>query len=139
MVFGKKTAHDQKIGHDYSRVKKINSYRLVTLDFALYGMLSGFVPTTLTKGEQTMFRIPQKPEEKKKEPLAVNSVEVCKLLGVSSTTLTKWTREGKIPHRRIGRRILYSIEALKNFIEGIDHADSNDEKIAEVKPNTKGE
>ena len=71
------------------------------------------------------------------EPLAVNSVEACRLLGVSSTTLTKWTRENRIPHRRIGRRILYSVEVLKAFVAGIDLDsigeifDSSVEKTAE--------
>ena len=67
-----------------------------------------------------MFRIPSKPAKKPLEPIAVNSIEACKLLGVSSTTLTKWTREGKIPHRRVGRRLLYSVETLKAFVAGID-------------------
>ena len=73
-----------------------------------------------------MLRIPLKPEKSPVEPLAVNSVQACRLLGVSSTTLTKWTREGKIPHRRIGRRILYSVDALKAFVAGIDLDTSTD-------------
>ena len=79
-----------------------------------------------------MFKIPPKKEPPVTEPIAVNSVEACRLLGVSSTTLTKWTREGKIPHRRIGNRLLYSVEALKAFILGVDCADNTSEKTAEV-------
>lgn len=56
--------------------------------------------------------------EKPVEPIAVNSVEACQLLGVSTGTLTKWTKENRIPHKRIGRRILYSLAGLKEFVAG---------------------
>ena len=80
-----------------------------------------------------------KKKENPVEPISVNSVQACKLLGVSATTLTKWTRENKIPHRRINRRILYSVEALKAFVAGkeigldakTDISDYSDEKTAE--------
>ncbi len=59
-----------------------------------------------------------KTENRTVEPIAVNSVAACKLLGVSSTTLTKWTRENLIPHNRVGRRLFYSVEVLKRFAAG---------------------
>ena len=58
--------------------------------------------------------LPEKPIEQ----IAVNSATACKMLGVSAGTLTSWTKKGLIPHRRIGGRILYSVEALKEFVEG---------------------
>jgi len=50
--------------------------------------------------------------------IAVNSATACKMLGISAGTLTLWTKKGLIPHRRIGGRILYSVEALKEFASG---------------------
>jgi len=73
-----------------------------------------------------MFRITSKPAEKPLEPIAVNSVQASQLLGVSEKTLYTWTRDSKIPHRRIGRRLLYSVETLKAFVAGIDLDTSGD-------------
>lgn len=61
---------------------------------------------------------PKAETEKTIEPIAVNSVEACRLLGVSTGTLTKWTKENRIPHKRIGRRLLYPIAGLKQFLAG---------------------
>jgi len=67
-----------------------------------------------------MITIPIRPAQPEKpiEPIAVNSATACKMLGVSAGTLTLWTKKGLIPHRRIGGRILYSVEGLKEFAEG---------------------
>jgi len=52
------------------------------------------------------------------QQIAVNAAKARKILGVSSTTLTLWTKKGLIPHRRIGGRILYSVEGIKELVEG---------------------
>jgi len=64
--------------------------------------------------------IPPRPEitEPVIERIAVKAADACKMLGVSSGTLTLWTKKGLIPHRRIGGRILYSVEGLKAFVDG---------------------
>jgi len=64
--------------------------------------------------------IPLKPTQPENpiQQIAVNSVDACKMLGVSATTLTLWTKKGLIPHRRIGGRILYSVDALKELVAG---------------------
>ena len=64
--------------------------------------------------------IPLKPTQPENpiQQIAVNSAEARKMLGVSSTTLTLWTKKGLIPHRRIGGRILYSVEGIKELVEG---------------------
>ena len=67
-----------------------------------------------------MITIPLKPAQPELpvEQIAVNSATACKMLGVSAGTLTLWTKKGLIPHRRIGGRILYSVEGIKELVEG---------------------
>ena len=67
-----------------------------------------------------MITIPIRPTQQEKpiEPIAVNSANAAKMLGVSSKTLASWTKKGLIPHRRIGGRILYSVEGIKELVEG---------------------
>ncbi len=67
-----------------------------------------------------MITIPSKPAQPEIpiEQIAVNAKQACKMLGISSGTLTAWTKKDLIPHRRIGGRILYSVEALKEFVSG---------------------
>ena len=78
-----------------------------------------------------MFRIPPAPSRSAfkvrppkaappVEPLAVNTLQASKMLGVTARTLYNWTRDGKIPHSRVGRRVLYSVAALKAIISGSD-------------------
>ena len=64
--------------------------------------------------------IPSKPAQPEQsiQQIAVNTAKARKMLGVSSTTLTLWTKKGLIPHRRIGGRILYSVEGIKELVEG---------------------
>ena len=67
-----------------------------------------------------MITIPLKPAQPELpvEQIAVNSATAAKMLGISQGTLTLWTKKGLIPHRRIGGRILYSVEGLKEFAAG---------------------
>ena len=66
--------------------------------------------------------ISQKPEtpEKQVEPLAVNSKQAAKLLGVSERTIFNLARDGKIACKKVGWRSLYSIASLKAFLESPD-------------------
>ena len=77
-----------------------------------------------------MFRIPSKPISSNfkvrsapaapppLEPIAVTPWQACQMLGVTRPTLAKWTRAGLIAHRRVGKRVLYSVDALKAFVNG---------------------
>lgn len=42
--------------------------------------------------------------------------EVCEILHIGKTTLTKFTREGFIQGRRIGRRVLYLESDVRNAL-----------------------
>ena len=58
--------------------------------------------------------------EKQIEPLAVNSRQAAKLLGVSEKTIFNLTRDGKIHRKKIGWRTLISVASLKAFLESPD-------------------
>ncbi|ADB15811.1 DNA binding domain protein, excisionase family [Pirellula staleyi DSM 6068] len=51
------------------------------------------------------------------EKLALRSKEAAKALGISEKTLSKWTKENKIPHLRVNGIVLYPIEALSKWLE----------------------
>lgn len=48
--------------------------------------------------------------------LAVSAREAAAMLGVSERLLWTWTRSGKVPHLRIGVRVLYSVELLRGWV-----------------------
>jgi excisionase family DNA binding protein len=47
------------------------------------------------------------------EPL-ISAVEAGKLLGFHPVTLLRWAREGRVPHRRLGRKVKFRTSEL-NF------------------------
>lgn len=66
-----------------------------------------------------MVKIGQKTTESPKvERLTVSAAEAAMMLGVSERTLWKWTKEGRIPFVKIERRVLYSVEMLRQFVNG---------------------
>ncbi len=48
-------------------------------------------------------------------PLLVDALEAARLLNISPRTLWQLTKDNEIRCRRIGRRTLYSLEALREF------------------------
>ena len=58
--------------------------------------------------------------ENKIERLTVNVAEAAEMLGVSARTVFQMTKAGKLPHKRLGSRIVYSIEALRRFVNEPD-------------------
>ena len=56
------------------------------------------------------------PGEKEPERLAFTKKEAAVLLGLSESTVHKLTLNGKIKCKRVGRRILYPMENLKEFL-----------------------
>ena len=50
------------------------------------------------------------------EPLALRPREAAKALGVSERTLWGWTREGTVPHVKVGRTVLYPVAGLREWL-----------------------
>lgn len=53
---------------------------------------------------------------------AIGTKEAATLLGVCRNTLYTWVHSGKVPHRRVGSRILFSSKVLEAWIDGADIA-----------------
>lgn len=51
------------------------------------------------------------------ERLTVRAVEAARLLGVSTTQITRWTRDGTLPCKRVGAVVLIRREDLIAFVE----------------------
>ena len=56
------------------------------------------------------------PVEKESERLSVSLKEAAKMLGLSESTVHQRTLSGEIRCKRVGRRVLYPIENLKEFL-----------------------
>lgn len=56
----------------------------------------------------------QQPEA---SPLAVGRREAASMLGISERMLWAWTRSGRIPHVRIGTRVLYPVNKLQAWLD----------------------
>lgn len=49
--------------------------------------------------------------------LAMRPREAAKALGVSPRTLWEWTKRGDVPHIRRGKTVLYSVDALRRWLD----------------------
>jgi excisionase family DNA binding protein len=49
--------------------------------------------------------------------LAMRPREAAKAIGVSERTLWTWTHNNEIPHVRMGKAILYPVDALRRWLE----------------------
>ena len=54
--------------------------------------------------------------ENKIERLTASVTEAAQMIGVSERTIHKLTKSGRLPHKRIGTRIVYPIERLRQFV-----------------------
>jgi len=52
----------------------------------------------------------------KKPKLLLTRFEAAQVLGVCERTLDTYTKDGTIPFLRIGSRVLYSVQALEEWI-----------------------
>lgn len=57
----------------------------------------------------------------KAEPLAVNTSEAARLLGVSERTVHNLVKRGKIVCKKVGWRSIFPIASLKAFLESSDN------------------
>lgn len=60
------------------------------------------------------------------EPLTISCTEAAKRLGVSRRTLQRWCADGAVPHRRVGKKLLFSPRALQSWIDSGDGCESLD-------------
>ncbi len=51
------------------------------------------------------------------EKLAMSVEEVAKSIGVSTTTIYKLVKEGKIPHKKIGGRIVFHRNSIESWLQ----------------------
>ncbi len=54
-----------------------------------------------------------------RERETLNRLEAADFLGVSPNTITRWINEGKIPCRKMGRRVLFNRDALRRWSAGV--------------------
>jgi predicted DNA-binding transcriptional regulator AlpA len=66
-------------------------------------------------------------EPAKVEPVLIDAVSAAKLLSISAKTLWVRTKSGEIPSRRIGGRVLYSLNAIRRWADSPDVASSSNE------------
>ena len=65
--------------------------------------------------------------------LVYTSGEIAGLLGVSLFTVGRAFRDGRLPGRRFGRSVLFTVDSLKGFLEGRP-APRRSEPVAAGKP-----
>lgn len=56
------------------------------------------------------------PDTKQTDPMLIGMAEAAKVLGISTRTLWTLTNSGEIPHARIGRRVLFNVAALREWV-----------------------
>jgi hypothetical protein len=60
-----------------------------------------------------------KPKESGKRPVYLNRFEVVELLKISLPTLNNWSKSGIVQSYRIGNRVLYKSEEIRNAIHSV--------------------
>jgi excisionase family DNA binding protein len=53
------------------------------------------------------------------EKLSLRPRQAAKAIGVSERTLWTWTHNGEVPHIRMGKAILYPVDALRRWLEAL--------------------
>ena len=52
------------------------------------------------------------------EPIGISAKEAAKALSISERTLWQFTKDGVIPAVKVGSRVIYSVDALREFVNG---------------------
>ena len=58
---------------------------------------------------------PPAPEPPPAEPLAISASDAARLIGVTTNVIYDWTRAELIPHHRIGNKILFGPDELREW------------------------
>ena len=51
------------------------------------------------------------------EPMLLNLRDAAQTLAVSARSLWEWTKAGRVPHVRLGRRLLYAPDDLRRWVQ----------------------
>ena len=54
-------------------------------------------------------------------PILLNLRDAARALAISSRSLWEWTKAGKVPHVRLGRRVLFAPEDLRRWAQSHRH------------------
>ena len=76
---------------------------------------------TIPAAPKTAFRIPAKPIQPEKqdiERIGVSVETAAEMIGVGTRTMWNLAKEQKIRTVRIGRRVLFSVQSLREFVDG---------------------
>ena len=76
---------------------------------------------TIPSGGKTAFRIPTKPTQPEKqdiERIGVSAEVASEMLGVGVRTMWTLAKERRVRTVRIGRRVLFSVQSLREFVDG---------------------
>lgn len=95
----------------------------VRAQIARYFPLGILVPRFLGKASWLVIKPVRKEDEMRQDKHVMAAPQAAKFLGVDQGTLYKAAREGKIPHRRIGRRVVFSRDALLQWLTGMGTAE----------------
>ena len=95
---------------------------------------------TIASNTNTGIRITAKPLEPKSERkrtegierIDVSIQEAAKMLGISKPHFLPLVNEGKIRTVKIGRRILVSVQSLRDFVDGTKNPHDSVENAAEL-------
>lgn len=52
--------------------------------------------------------------------IAIGTKEAAQLLSVSRNTLYMWVHAGKVPHKRVGGHIMFSLKRLQEWVAGAE-------------------
>lgn len=63
--------------------------------------------------------------------LSLRPREAAKAIGISARTLWTLTQQGEIPHTRLGRSVLYPVEALQRWLQERSQGRTVDTKAVE--------
>jgi len=60
--------------------------------------------------------------------LAMRPREAAKALGISERLLWEWTDRGIVPHVRMGKRIMYPVDSLRDWLRRQAQKNADDKK-----------
>jgi hypothetical protein len=82
---------------------------------------------TIPTGTNSCIRIPAQPEktEQPVERIGVSVETAAEMLAVSPRTMWNLAKEQKVRTVRIGARVIFSVQSLRDFIDGSVNADTD--------------